>query len=129
MLSRDAILNKAPQFPREEVQVPEWGGSVMVRCLSGAERDKLEVEWESTKRVNFRARLVAYAACDDQGKPLFLTNDIPSLGQQPASALSRICDVAFKLNAFTKSDVEELEKNSGTDPSAASNSALRRVLA
>lgn len=129
MLSRDSILNKPPQFPREEVPVPEWGGSVMVRCLSGAERDKLEVEWESTRRVNFRARLVAYATCDDQGKPLFLPNDIPSLGQQPASALSRICDVAFRLNAFTRADVEELEKNSGTDPSAASSSGSLRVLA
>ena len=41
MLSRNAILN-ADDLPRKEVFVSEWNGSVFVRALTGAERDKRE---------------------------------------------------------------------------------------
>lgn len=120
MLSRESILGKAPVLAREEVQVPEWGGSVWVRTLTGTERDRLEFEWSDTKRVNFRARLAAYSVCGENGENLFTPGDIPKLGTQPSSALSRVCDVAFRLNLFTKDDVEELAKNSDGGPSDAS---------
>ncbi len=111
-LDRNAILQQAPVLPRELVSVPEWGGDVWVRTLTASERDQLEMEWERTKRVHFRARLVYYCACDDQGKDLFRAEDIPILGGHSTSALTRICDVAFRLNKFTREEVEELEKKS-----------------
>ena len=40
-LSREDIL-KAEDLPTEEVPVPEWGGSVLVRGLTGRERDLFE---------------------------------------------------------------------------------------
>ncbi len=112
MLSRADILKLTPQFPREEVQVPEWGGSVWVRTLSAAERDKLEAEWERTKRVNFRARLALYTLCDQNGVALMQEQDLHTLGNQASSALNRITEVAFRLNGFTKADEADLEKNS-----------------
>ena len=122
MLTRDQILSVVPALPRQAVPVPEWHGSVNVRVLTGAERDRLEVEWEQTKRVNFRARLALYTVCDDTGKNLFQPQDLAVLAIQPTTVLSRIADVAFPLNRFTKEDVEELEKNSETDPSVGSPS-------
>ena len=41
-LSRDDILKAADNEP-EEVDVPEWGGSVLVRGMTGRERDAFEV--------------------------------------------------------------------------------------
>lgn len=116
MISRESILCKTPALAREEVAVPEWGGSVWARTLTGAERDRLEIEWTDTARVNFRARLVAYTACDGDGVNLFTVGDIPALGRQPTSALSRVCDVAFRLNLFTAGDQEDLRKNSESGP-------------
>ena len=40
-LNREAIL-AAEDLPRELVEVPEWGGAVYVRALTGAERDQFE---------------------------------------------------------------------------------------
>lgn len=117
MLTRESIFGTLPKLHREEVSVPEWGGSVWVRVLTGAERDRLEIQWGETKRHNFRARLVAYATCDEKGKNLFTEQDIQALGHQPTSALCRVCDVAFRLNLFTRDDVEELQKNSESGPS------------
>jgi hypothetical protein len=112
ILSREGILSQSPILPREELEIPEWGGSIFVRMLSASERDQLEIQWERTKRVHFRARLVYYCACTAEGADLFREEDIPILGAQPTSAVARICDLAFKINKFTKDDVEELEKNS-----------------
>jgi len=111
-LSRESILSRAPELPREEVPVPEWGGSVFVRTLTASERDRLETDWERTARVHFRARLVRFTVCDDAGKDLFRDVDIAVLGAHSTAAISRLTDVAFRLNKFTKTDVEELEKNS-----------------
>ena len=111
-LDRDTILKTPPLLHRELVPVPEWGGDVWVRTLSASERDQLEMQWEKTKRIHFRARLVYYCACDDAGKDLFREEDIPILGAHSTSAITRIVDVAFRLNKFTREDIEELEKNS-----------------
>jgi hypothetical protein len=111
-LDRQSILASAPVFPRELVNVPEWGGDVWVRTLSASERDQLEMQWEKTKRVHFRARLVYYCCCDENGKDLFREEDVPVLGAKSTTAVARICDVAFRLNKFTREDIEELEKNS-----------------
>ena len=41
ILSKDAIL-AADDLPRETVHVPEWGGDVYVRTMSGTDRDAFE---------------------------------------------------------------------------------------
>jgi hypothetical protein len=112
ILNRESILQRAPVLPRELVAVPEWGGDVWVRTLSASERDQLEMEWEKSKRIHFRARLVYYCACDEQGADLFKQEDIAILGAHSTAAITRVCDVAFRLNKFTREDIEELEKKS-----------------
>ena len=41
ILSKEAIL-AADDLPREKVNVPEWGGEVLVRTMSGTDRDAFE---------------------------------------------------------------------------------------
>ena len=41
LLSRDEIL-AASDLTKELVEVPEWGGSVYVRAMTGTERDSYE---------------------------------------------------------------------------------------
>lgn len=121
-LDRQTILSKTPQLARERVNVPAWGGDVYVRELTAWERDSLEVSWEKTKRHNFRARLAVATVCDEQGEDLFGLKDIEALGKHPSTALVAIADVAFRVNKFTKEEVEELEKNSESGPSEGSSS-------
>ncbi len=96
------------------VDVPEWGGRVFVRAMSGFERDAFELgmlgpDGKADKR-NFRARLAAACLCDVNGHPLFTPADAVKLGAMHAAALSRVFDVAAELNGFTAGDVKELEK-------------------
>jgi len=125
-LDRLAIL--APrELARERVDVPEWGGHVFVRVLTAAERDALELIWESTKRRNLRARLAVSTVCDEHGADIFHVDDVEQLGRQASTALVRIADTALRVNGFTKADVEQLEKNSPSDPSDDSSSDSPRI--
>lgn len=113
MLTRDQIF-AASDLTSEVVNVPEWGGEVFVRALTGDERDKFEyamTEDRKKGKVNIRAALAARAICDASGARLFTDADIPALGGKSSAGLDRIFTVAARLSGITSSDVEELEKN------------------
>lgn len=115
-LSRDDILG-ADDLPSEEVEVPEWGGTVWVRSMTGLERDVFEAsltQGAGDKKVNLkniRARLVSLTAVDEEGTRLFSDADIAELGAKSAAALDRVFSVAQSLNGLGNEDVEELAEN------------------
>jgi hypothetical protein len=115
-LSRDAILG-ADDRRYEIVEVPEWGGAVKLRSLTGAERDDFEarslVGKGDNQRVNtrnLRARLIALTAVDEHDAPLFQAADVIKLGSKSAAALARLFDAACKLSGIGEDDVKELEE-------------------
>ena len=112
ILSREMILSTPdPVSTYEEVEIPEWGGTAIVRPMTGARRDRFEQAAIKDPGNNIRARLAAYSLCDEEGKFLFDDNDIKTLGEQPASALDKVFNVAMKVNALAPKDVDDLEKN------------------
>jgi hypothetical protein len=117
LLSRDAIL-AADDIQVEDVEVPEWGGIVRVRGLSGTERDAFEAAslQGRGKNVqvnlrNLRARLVQKAVVDERGELLFRPVDVEQLGRKSAAALQRLFEPAARLSGLTEDDMEELAKN------------------
>jgi hypothetical protein len=107
MLNRDVIL-AADDLPRREVQVPEWGGSVYVRALNGAERDQLE-RMVSSDSIS-RAALVALCTVDEAGERMFSDKDVAALAQKNGAALGRIVTAAMDANAITDEAIGELGK-------------------
>lgn len=122
-LTREQILGAA-DLEERIVEVPEWGGDVLVRGITGAERDLFEkscIEMKGKNRefntANFRAKLVALSIVDpDTKKPMFTQVDINALGKKSAKALNRVYDVATELSGFGDEEVEELTKNSESIP-------------
>lgn len=118
VLSLDEILG-AQDVQVEEVEIPEWGGSVLVRGMSGTQRDRFEASLQKGKGANrevnlenFRAKLVAASVVDTEGRLVFKEEHIPAIGRKSARALARIIDVANKLSGISEDDVEQLTKNS-----------------
>ena len=125
LLSKDAIL-KASDVLQEKVKVPEWAGSVMVRGLTGAQRDAYEsslmIGKGKSRDVNLknaRAKLVVLCVVDEDGRRLFTDADVAALGDKSAAALQRIFDAAQKLSGLSDQDIEELtgESNGQSDGS------------
>jgi hypothetical protein len=110
LLTREQII-AANDRPTETVDVPEWGGSVSVRTMSGALRDRVEAAFLKDKSTSFRARVLAATLCGEDGQLLFTEADIEALGEKSIKPIQRVYDVAIRLNAVTKTDVDELEKN------------------
>lgn len=116
LLSKADILG-ADDLKRERVSVPEWGGDVFVRTLTGSERDALEASFVDDKRgkaaayQNLRARMCAWAICDESGASLFDESDVAALAKKSASALDRVFSVAQRLAGLTPDDVDEIVGN------------------
>lgn len=125
---RDQIL-AASDRPREKVDVPEWGASVFISTMSGAERDAFESEIVTLhgKKTrlnlqNIRAKLVVRTLVDETGQRIFSDADVAELGKKSSSVLSRLYEVAQRMNGLREEDVEELGKGLPGDQSGGSGS-------
>jgi hypothetical protein len=103
ILDRSAILG-ADDLPIEMVDIPEWGGSVYVRALTGAERDQLE-RMISKDSVS-RAAIAALVMVDSEGKQLFSQKDVAALADKHGSALERVVNAALAFNSMTEDAIE-----------------------
>lgn len=130
LLTKEDIL-KVEDLDYEEVEVPEWGGTVRIRCLTAAERDSFEASIYEIRgtgdprliRENFRANLVARTLVDEKGNRLFSDKEIALLGKKNAKALNRLFGIAQRLNALTKEDEDEFIKNLGGEEADTSTSS------
>jgi hypothetical protein len=117
VLAKDAILS-ADDLKTETVEVPQWGGSVKVRMMTGVERDAFEescIEVKGNDRrqnfKNLRAKLCAMCIVDDDGNRLFTDDEAAALGKKSAAALDLVFTVAQRLNGMGAKEVAELTKN------------------
>lgn len=129
LLSRDQILG-ADDVEFADVAVPEWGGTVRVRGLTGAERDEYETEITrirgssvEMRLQNARAKLVVRACIDSTGDRLFTDADVAALGKKSAKALNRVWNIARRLSGLSAEDVEELVQDFGETPDGGPGSA------
>jgi hypothetical protein len=118
-LSRDDIL-KAEDLVTEEVDVPEWGGTVTVRGLTGRERDEFEASVLEqrgkrmvTNTANVRAKLAVKCVIDADGDRVFADTDANALGEKSGAAIDRVFAVASRLSGLGDSDVENLAADFG----------------
>lgn len=133
LLNREGILG-ADDMQTKDVPVPEWGGEVRIRMLTGTERDAFEASTieqrkdGTTRRnlVNLRARLIAECVVvpdgPDKGRKMFVTADVKALGNKSAPALQRLFDACQEFNSFSDDDVAELAQGFDDAPSESSTS-------
>lgn len=114
LLGREDILG-ADDFPTEVVECPEWGGEVLIRSLSGAERDEMErmlLDFQEGKEdLNVRAKVASWVIVDEEGKQVFRKDDVQALGRKNASPLDRIFDAVRRLSAMTEESKADVAEN------------------
>lgn len=114
LLSRDDILQSV-DTETKTIEVPEWGGEVIVSTMSGFARDRFETSLVGksggTNLVNIRAKLAAATLVDDKGKLVFSQDDIEKLGKKSCAALDRVFAASQQLNRLFDKDIEDLAGN------------------
>jgi hypothetical protein len=106
-------IKGAKDHDLQKVEVPEWGGHVFVRTMSGIERDQFE-QWcqaHLDDMTNIRGVLAALTVVDANGARLFTREDAQWLGEKSAKALNRVAEKAQDMNGLSSADIEDLEKN------------------
>lgn len=122
LLTRDQIVEvDDAQF--EDIEVPEWGGTVRVVGMTGSQRDAYEasiIEQKGGERrvvlANARAKLVQRCLVGEDMRPLFSREDVSILGRKSAIALERVFDKARALSGMSEEDMEKLVENFDDDP-------------
>jgi len=120
-LSKAKIL-AADDNKLETVTIPEWGGDVCIKVLTGTDRDAFEEAYSDQKMKNFRSRFLVLTLCDEKGERLFTEKEVDELGKKSAVVLARLFDKAWSLNAFRSEDVQELGNGSSEGQSDSSTS-------
>lgn len=127
LLTRDEFLKRRP-LPQETITIDGFG-QVAVRGLTGAERDRWEINLAPDRRTgkpkleNLRAKMVQLCVVDDKGSRLFEPSDIPEISQLSVAILQKIFEAAQRLSGFDEGEVEAAIKNSETTPANASGTA------
>ena len=131
LLSRDQILG-AKDIDTREVDVPEWGGAVLVRALSITEGNEwrrsmlrpvaktdpktretsitMEFSTEAAELAN--VRMLSIACIDAEGNRLFKPEDIEALGKHSMTPIARVVEVVMDISGLTKKAADDAEKNS-----------------
>lgn len=113
----------------EDVEVPEWGGTVRVVGLTGADRDAYEATFVDAKGKpavqrlrNIRAKLVVKCLVDADGNRLFTDDKAKALGEKNGAVIDRLFDVARRLSGIGQDAVKEGKDSSENDQSDSSTS-------
>lgn len=112
----EEILNR-DDFTFEELEVPEWGGTIRIRSLSGNERTKI------TNMVNKHRdgdgmfeQVIIFGTVDENGRPVFRSDHLAVLKEKSAFVTQRIGSKILEISGFKNPadsvpDVESAEKN------------------
>jgi len=125
---REAARNA--KIEREALIVPELGGLIYVRGMSGKERDKFEegLRVKKGKRVgqsdlrNFRALLAVRVIVDEKGERLLNDGDAELIGAMPAGVLDRIIAKCTELSGKAEEEIDDLG-NGSASPGASGGSS------
>lgn len=127
-----AQIEAADDRAFEDVDVPEWGGTVRVAGMSGTDRNAYQKQMVvfggngRPKEVDLTdqlARLLARCLVDENFKRLYNDATIKKLGAKNGAVLERLARVAKRLSGLGEDDVEDAAGNSEPGQSGSSTSA------
>lgn len=124
LLSKSSIL-QAADLQHEDLPMPQWGGTVRVRTMTGQERDEFRMAVSAEGGVpvgQFNAALLLVTLVDEAGERLFTPDDMAALQKKNAATLDRLALVAVRLNGLGGQAVEGAVKNSSSGQSDDSGS-------
>ncbi len=121
MLLGKADIIECEDLETEDVDVPEWGGTLRVRQMNALDRDsfdlyvvRLKEDGKSSEvnRRNLRAALFVRSVIDEEGERVFSDDDVETVGRKNGVAVDRVFAVASRLSLMGKDDAGDIEKNS-----------------
>lgn len=119
ILTKDQIFT-ANQLQHEDVEIPDWGGSVRIRELTVGEANEIRqlAESLSDKGDTLRTEAVSkktlsLGAIDPStGGRLFTEEDVERISERKSVGILMLAAAIMSLSGMTPATAEEPEKNS-----------------
>lgn len=127
LLGRDAILKATASASRatKDIPIPELGGRVRVREMSGSLRNALEAAMVNVRNVGDSkqldktlAQIITSCVVDDTGHPILRETDARRIVSHNPRAAFRLREAIFDISALDQDDLEELAEGFGDDQSS-----------
>ena len=117
-----ADILQAEDFVFEDISIPEWGGTVRIRSLSGAQRATLKKAIDAGTETADEM-ICVMCMVDDDGNRIFNSSQIEALRKKNTKAITRIAKRALVISGMIDpaKAVEEAKKNSGETENADSS--------
>lgn len=123
LLNRHNIVNKTQGYKTERVEVPEWGGEVIVRELTAQEVTKIgvaaaeSVEGELTQAAirleqiaDTMPQIVAWTVVDENLMPILTLSDVLAMTASNMNVINRLGTKALELSDLTEDLPDEVEE-------------------
>jgi hypothetical protein len=124
LLSASDILGVDDSVTRR-VPVPEWGGDVIIKNMTGTERDTFEGSLYvdgKMDRSNYRAKALVKVLITEGGARMFTDEQATDFGKRNAGVIDRLYDIAGALSGLSEDGQEAMEGNSAAEGGDASPS-------
>ena len=112
-LTAESIL-KDEDFSYAELEIPEWGGSVRLRSLSGGQRSIINQRVQARDLENLEEMLTVMGCVDEDGNRIFTNKDIDALKKKSNAPITRIAKKIMEISGIgtETAAVDEAKKNS-----------------
>ena len=112
-LTAESILS-ADDFRYEDVDCPEWGGTVRVRSLSGGQRSVITQRVQDKELEDLEETLTVMGCVNEEGERIFTNKDIDKLKKKSNTPIARIAKKIMELSGIGNANeaVESAKKNS-----------------
>jgi hypothetical protein len=101
-LTRDEILAKRSAAVRESLEIPELGGSVLIKALTLREVAEFQRTQKATSNLDILyPKIISIGCVGEDGNPLFVGEDIKLLTELPWTAMDALATAILRLNKMT----------------------------
>lgn len=126
MSIRDQII-AADDLRSELVEIPEWGVTILVKSMTGAERGRMiDAMTNKNGQIDvgraFTDVLIFTAHDPETGERIFAETDRDLLNEKSGSAIQRASEVGMRLSGLMPDSIDEAGKDSS--PMASIDSPL-----
>jgi len=112
-LSREHILETG-DIEVVELEIPEWGGSVLVRELTTAEVEHFSLrtstsrgDLDISRMSGLRAEVVSWALVDESGQQIMHKKDAEALQKKSHRVIDRIFNKVIDLSGLNPDEEDE----------------------
>lgn len=108
-LTREEILTAIETRANENVpvDVPAWGGTVLLRRLSANDAEKSGLSSSDAETPDKMARVIALSAVDDEGVLLFSEEDVAILTKIDVGAAVKVFTKCIEINGLGSEELDE----------------------